>query len=213
MTEAVLSWRVRGEQVASCNCAWGCPCQFEALPTYGRCESLAVFGIREGHFGETPLDGVRFAQIFSWPGIIPDGNGARLLVMDERTTADQRAALVALESGGQGHPYFEIFAAVCPNALQPVVAPIQLVADRKRRVATVRIPGIGAMDIEPIRSPVTGAEHRVRIELPNGFEYRQAEMANAVTWTVTVGETLLMEHENTYGQLSPFDWSSDGSTR
>jgi len=37
-----------------------------------------------------------------------------------------------------------------------------------------------------------------RIDLPNGFEYQQAEMANSVAWKVTAGAELVMEHENTY---------------
>jgi hypothetical protein len=102
--DTTVTWRIRGEQVGSCNCAWGCPCQFEALPTHGRCESLAAFEIQEGHYGKTRLDGVRFAEIYRWPGPVPEGNGTRLLVMDERTTPQQREALLALESGEQGHP-------------------------------------------------------------------------------------------------------------
>ncbi|MGA7790694.1 MAG: DUF1326 domain-containing protein, partial [Xanthobacteraceae bacterium] len=25
----------------NCNCAYGCPCQFNALPTHGNCEAVA----------------------------------------------------------------------------------------------------------------------------------------------------------------------------
>ena len=53
-------WHISGEEVVSCNCAWGCPCQFNALPTYGNCEALTAMDIQRGHFGSTPLDGVRF---------------------------------------------------------------------------------------------------------------------------------------------------------
>jgi hypothetical protein len=42
--------------------------------------------------------------------------------------------------------------------------------------ATVRIPNIGETNIEPIKNPVTGEEHRARIVLPDGFEYKEAEM-------------------------------------
>jgi hypothetical protein len=36
---------------------------------------------------------------------------------------------------------------------------------------------------EPIKSPVTGAEHRARFDLPHGFEYEIAEMGSASTKT------------------------------
>ena len=47
-TSTQTKWRIAAEEVSSCNCDWGCPCQFFALPTHGRCESLAGWEIREG---------------------------------------------------------------------------------------------------------------------------------------------------------------------
>lgn len=202
-------WRMAGEAVASCNCAWGCPCQFNALPTYGRCETLAGWQIREGYFGTTPLDGVRFARIFWWPGAIHEGNGTRQLIIDEQATPDQRAALVALESGTHGGAFFEIFAAVCPTVLAPVFAPITFQSDRERRQALLHIPGLGEVHTEPIKNPVTGEEHRARIVLPNGFACKEAEMGNAVLLRVQSSAPLVFEHTNTYAQLNAFEWSNE----
>jgi hypothetical protein len=70
------------------------------------------------------MDGVRFVRAFSWPGAIHEGNGTRLLIVDEAASPDQRRALLALESGTQGGIFFEIFAAMCPNVLEPIFAPI-----------------------------------------------------------------------------------------
>src|SRR6266566_6723596 len=92
-------WRIAGEEVVSCDCAWGCPCQFNALPTHGRCEGLAGWQIREGFFGTTRLDGLRFAQIVAWPGPIHEGNGTRQIIVDEQASPEQRDALIALTSG------------------------------------------------------------------------------------------------------------------
>ena len=41
----MTSWEVHGRELANCNCAYGCPCQFNALPTYGTCEAAAGFEI------------------------------------------------------------------------------------------------------------------------------------------------------------------------
>ena len=112
----------------------------------------------------------------------------------------------------EGHPFFEIFSAMAPNALETVVAPIELEHDREKREARIRIPGIAESRIEPIRNPVSGEEHRARIDLPSGFEYRVAEMGNSVHWHTTAGDKLQMEHENTYAQLARVEWSSDGTT-
>jgi hypothetical protein len=201
-------WRIAGEEAAACNCAWGCPCQFNALPTTGRCEALIGFQIREGYFGSSRLDGVRFARIYSWPGPIHEGNGARQMIVDEQATPEQRDALLALDSGEQGGAYFEIFAAVCPNVLETILAPISLDIGRESRQATLHIPGIGESRMEPIKNPVTGEEHRARIVLPGGFEYEEAEMGNTVYVHVQSDEKVAFEHENTYAQLNAFDWSN-----
>ncbi len=39
--------------------------------------------------------------------------------------------------------------------------------------------GFEAMELSPIRNRVTGAPYRARIHLPDGWEYRSAEMASA----------------------------------
>jgi hypothetical protein len=33
-------WEIRTIELANCNCAYGCPCQFNAYPTYGKCEAV-----------------------------------------------------------------------------------------------------------------------------------------------------------------------------
>jgi hypothetical protein len=105
--------------------------------------------------------------------------------------------------------YFEIFASVSSKTLDPIVAPLEVQIDRQDCVATVRIPGIAESQIEPIRNPASGEEHRARIDLPNGFEYKIAEMGNSLRWTVTgAGDALTMEHQNTYAQLNEFKWAN-----
>ena len=35
-----VDWYVQGIEYANCNCDYGCPCQFESLPTHGHCKGL-----------------------------------------------------------------------------------------------------------------------------------------------------------------------------
>lgn len=169
---------------------------------------MAIWQIREGHYGDTRLDGTRVAGIAQWPGPIHEGNGIIQVIIDERATPGQRKALITLWSGAMGGAFFEIFAAVCPNRLEPIFAPIFIEMDRDRRTATVLISGLLESNVEPIKNPVTGEEHRARIVLPNGFEYKEAEMANAVTLRATAGDKLTFQHENSYAHLNAFDWSN-----
>jgi hypothetical protein len=200
-------WRIVADEVATCNCAWGCPCQFNALPTTGRCEALVGCRIREGHFGGTQLGGVTFAAAYWWPGPIHEGNGIVQLAIDQKATAEQRAALLAITSGKQGGTFFEIFASVVSKALDPMYVPIAFQTDRDKRMASLNVPGLGEFRAEPIKNPITGAEHRARIQLPEGFEYKEAEMGNCVMNRATLGDKKF-ENKNTYAQFAAVDWSN-----
>jgi hypothetical protein len=201
-------WHIQGEEVSSCNCDWGCPCQFNAAPTHGGCDGIAGFRIRKGHFGATSLDGVRFVHILVWPGRIDLGGGTMQLILDRETSAEQRDALIVLSSGREGGGYFDIFAATCSTTLDPIVAPIIFETDRERRTGKVIVPGIIENEIGPIRNPVTGDEHRARIVLPGGFEFTEAEMADSLRLCVASTAPLRFEYAHTYGQLNAFDWSN-----
>jgi hypothetical protein len=203
------NWRIKGDHAGSCNCDWACPCQFNADPDKGNCEAFLVWEIRDGHYGDLSLDGVRFGFAVHWPGAIHEGNGTRQFVVDEAASDEQRAALDALATGKHGGTYFEIFAAVCPNDREPTVAKIDLDVDRESRRGSFSISGLGEGQIAPIVNPaISPDEHRARIDLPNGFEYKVAEIGNCVTWSVAAEEPLSFSHENTYAQMYEFEWSN-----
>jgi hypothetical protein len=80
-----------------------------------------------------------------------------------------------------GATIFNVFAATLAKLHDPIFAPIELTLDLDKRVGSVRVAGIIDTAVEPIRNPITGAEHRARVVLPNGFEYHEAEFASGNT--------------------------------
>ena len=96
---AHVDWSIKGPEYANCNCAWGCPCQFNAMPTDGTCRAVLGMRIDEGHFGDTKLDGLCWAGTFTWPGAVHEGNGSQQMIVDERADEDQRKALVEIIHG------------------------------------------------------------------------------------------------------------------
>ena len=200
-------WRMAGDEVVCCNCAWGCPCQFNALPTHGRCEALIAMRIRTGQYGNTKLDGLAYAAAWWWPGPIHEGNGMVRAAIEEPATPEQRAALLAIMSGKEGGALFEIFSSTVTKIFDPLFVSIEFETDREQRRARLNVPGLGDFQTEPITNPVTGEEHRARIQLPNGFEYKEAEVGNAVRIRATVGDKKL-DLQNTYAQLAAVEWSN-----
>ena len=67
----------------------------------------------------------------------------------------------------------------------PIFAAIDFEVDIDARTARLEVPGVTSGRGEPIKNPVTGAEHRARIDLTHGFEYSLAEVGRG--WTKTSG--------------------------
>ena len=55
-------WEIDATEIANCNCAFGCPCQFNSLPTNGNCEAAVGYVIHKGHHGDVSLDGLKVAS-------------------------------------------------------------------------------------------------------------------------------------------------------
>lgn len=203
-------WRITGHHAGSCNCDWACPCQFNATPTYDNCETLVVWEITSGSFGDVSLDGVRFGFAVHWPGALHEGNGVAQPVVDESASDEQRDAILQIASGQQGGAYFEIITATLSEVREPLFARIDLDIDREARRGTYRLGDVGYGRIEPIVNPEIpdSGEHRVRIDLPDGFEYKQAEIGDSVEWRADSGAPLSFAHENTYAQMYEFEWSN-----
>ena len=53
-----VSWELKGMEYGNCNCDYGCPCQFNALPTYGNCQYLLFARVDRGIYNDINLDGV-----------------------------------------------------------------------------------------------------------------------------------------------------------
>ncbi len=181
---AYVDWEIRGPELSACNCDWGCPCQFNALPTHGHCRAAVAMRIERGHFGDVRLDGLVWAGMFGWPGPIHEGKGAAQPVLDERADARQREAILKILAGEETEPgatIFNVFAAVIDTVHEPLFKPIEFAVDIEARTGRVAIPGLIETIGEPIRNPVTGEPHRARVVLPHGFEYAEAEFGSSTT--------------------------------
>jgi hypothetical protein len=203
-------WEIKAREFSNCNCSYGCPCQFNALPTHGFCCAVAGFQIDRGHHGSVRLDGLRAAGIYRWPAAVHQGNGAMQLVIDERADAAQRDALLRIMNGqdtDQMATMWWVFSAMCPNKEDPVFAPIDFEVDVDARRGRLLVPGLIEAQGEPIRNPVTGAEHRARIDLPHGFEYRLAEIGSGRSKSLG---PIKMELKDTYGQFARLHLSGKG---
>jgi len=203
-------WALHGREFANCNCSYGCPCQFNALPTNGNCWAVVGIKIDKGHHGDVPLDGLRVAGIFKYPGAIHMGNGEAVPIVDKRANEAQRNALLRIMSGQDTRPgatMFQVFFSMLTKVHDPVFADIDFDIDINARRAHLRVPGYIEQRGEPIVNPISGAEHRIRIEPVGGFEFERAEIGRG--WTKTSGP-ISYELSDSYGQFAELHLCQDG---
>lgn len=206
-------WEIEGTEFANCNCAYGCPCQFNALPTHGNCFGLGAFVIDKGHYGDVRLDGLKAVSVFRWPGAVHEGRGEALLIIDATADAQQRHALQQILSGEDTEPgktVWNVFASTMEHVHETLYEPIDLAIDVDARRGHVKAGSMIEMWAEPIRNPVTGEEHRARIDLPDGFEYTLAEMGSGSS---RVGGPIAFSLEATYAQLAKLHLNQSGIVR
>jgi hypothetical protein len=190
---AYVDWSIEGPELSTCSCDWGCPCQFNALPTHGYCRAAVAMRIDQGHFGEVRLDGLHWASLLAWPGPIHSGNGACLAIVDERADERQRGAILTILAGEETAPAATIFnalAATLTKVHKPQFKPIQFAADIEARTGHFSVPGLVEARAEPILNPVSKTPHRARVTLPHGFEYIEAEYGNTPSKTINYHGTL-----------------------
>lgn len=179
--EKKTDWRLEGEWLKNCNCAFGCPCDFNARPTQGECKGFLGMRITSGYFGDIHLDDLCFFVMVHFPGALHEGNGQAQPLIDEKASPEQREALFSIMSGNHSEEgtLFHIFSLIVTKMHNPIFAPVHFEFDESAREARVNIQGALESDVEPIRNPVTGLPHRIQVVMPEGFEHRVGEVASA----------------------------------
>jgi hypothetical protein len=208
-----VEWAMEGSEFANCNCSWGCPCQFNGLPTQGTCRAFCFVQIEKGHFGEVPLDGLRWGMLAAWPGPIHFGNGQFQTIVDEKATAQQRDAIEAVSHGRETEPgslVWQVFSTTITHYLPTLAKPIRLTIDSAARTARLEVPGLLEGKAESIRNPVTGAPHPVRVVMPTGFEFTESEVLSGTARATGAIELAL---DSSHAHLARIHWSTRGVVR
>lgn len=181
---AHVDWYIEGRSFGNCNCRYGCPCQFEDLPSHGSCEGFEAIEIDKGYFGDVDLTGLRGILMYRWPGPIFEGGGQIHTIIDVRASPAQRDALRRVlhgEETDEAATHWWVFRAMCETVHDTLYCPIEYVIDIDGRTARVQVPGVLESTGRPIQAPHGGGAHRVRIDIPNGIEFKQAEIGSGTT--------------------------------
>ena len=200
-------WNFEVEYIQGCNCTYGCPCNFNGYPDKGNCEAFVGYKVRRGKFGETNLDGVKFAVGAWWPKAIHEGNGTARLYVDSAATDAQAKALEQIVQGKQGGGVFEVF----PRTWAKILPTKRTKIDWKYGdyVASFKVDGVGEVQSDHIVNPVTGEKFEGEVVLPKGFNWRRAFVSRIKNLAIHDAD-LQFDHTNTAGFTTVIKFTEKG---
>lgn len=103
----MASWHMSGQYMETCNCSYICPCigsNLAATPTEGDCKAAIAMRIERGRKDDVSLDGVSFIVLMRSPGAMAEGNFKVGLIIDDKASDAQVAAVTEIATGGVGGP-------------------------------------------------------------------------------------------------------------
>lgn len=203
-TDTQATWQLNGSVILACNCEPGCPCNFNALPTFGDCEGGWSWTIDAGEYDGISLDGLNLALFCDWPGAIHEGNGEAVLLIDERADARQREVLARLLRGDAGGPW-----AILHNTITRYDGPhyVPFMVSAHDFHSSVQAGDVLRLDLEPIKNAVTGAEAHPQIVLPEGFVWKEGGIARSTVFEVK-NDRVQYDHSGRYAAFAPFEYRS-----
>ena len=208
----VASWRIAGDWFDVCKCNVPCPCEFAQAPTYGDCEGVWGFRIREGRFGDVSLDGLNVVALGSFEGNLWAGQARNLklgLILDERADDRQREALQAIFGGRAGGPMVKLVEIWGPPDVAGLeFAPIEVEVAGDLSSWRAEIPGKVEARAEALTGAMTPPGQRVQTLNPPGSETG----GSPATWAVATTDRVdalgfKWEWNGRSSKHIPFDWS------
>jgi hypothetical protein len=210
---SIPSWHVAGDWFDVCKCNVPCPCTFAQTPSYGDCDGILAYHIRQGRYGEIPLDGLNLIGVGHFVGNIWSGETKATMgfFIDQRASEAQRAAMQVIW-GGQAGGFPALFAALIGDMRGIEYVPIEFEIADDLAHWRAEIPGRVVARAEALGGPMTPPGKRVQTLNAPGSETGPGTVA---TWGRAIEDRV-----DAYGfkwdwagrssKHIPFDWSGPG---
>jgi len=206
----VPEWRVTGDWFDVCKCGIPCPCTFAEAPTYGDCDGVLAWHIREGRYGDVQLDGLNVVALGHFEGNLWAGETKAVMgiFMDERADETQRQALQTIFAGEAGG-WPGQFANVIGEVRGIEYVPIEFEIADDLAFWRAEIPGRVEARAEALSGPTTPPGARVQVHNPPGAEVGPGQVATwgRATTNRADGFGFNWEWDGRSSKHFPFDWA------
>jgi len=206
-------WHIAGDWFDVCSCNIPCPCEFAQPPTNNVCYGVLAYHIREGHYGDVPLDGLNLVLVDSFEGNLWAGQATDFklwLFLDARANAQQQEALQTIFSGQAGGVPARLSAIFgAPEALGMEVVPITFEVANDLAFWRAEVPGKVVAHAEALTGPMTPPGQRVQMLNPPGSEVGPGQIATWGKATANLVNTpgFQWDWAGKSSKHIPFDWS------
>ncbi len=198
---AIPNWSLKGDWFDVCKCNIPCPCEFAQAPTFGDCEGILAWHVRDGRFGDVVLDGLNVLALGAFEGNVWAG-GVKVkmgMFVDAKADDRQREALMTI-FGGKAGGWPGEFAQFIGEIRGVEVAPIEFSVDGDLATWRAAIPGKVEARAEALTGPTTLPGQRVQTVNPPGSEVGPNVVA---TWGRAA-----VDRASAFG----FDWNRTGQS-
>lgn len=203
-------WSMKGDWFDVCSCSVPCPCGFAQAPTNNHCEGVLAYHIREGRYGNVPLDGLNVIMLGMFDGNAwaKEGPVTLGLFLDERADEAQRQALQKVFSGKAGG-WMGVFGELFGEVRGVEFVPIQVEVANDLANWRAEIPGKVKAFGEALSGPTTPPGARVQLHNAPGSEVGPGQV---MTWgRANENEAQALGFRWSWAGRSskhiPFDWT------
>jgi len=200
----VADWRIRAKYYEACNCAHGCPCNFNGFPTHGNCDGIVAFAVDEGQRDGVDLSGVKVAAAVMWPGAIHEGNGKMAAFIDAASD-EQREAIGKILMAEDGGMPWEILAATISEIKGPFFETIEI--EDRGTDSRLRVGDRLEVQMETFKNPVTGEPHEVHTVMPDGFIFTDGRVCTTTAARVDA-DGVTFDHAGNNAYYAEVEWSN-----
>lgn len=145
-----MGYDLKGRMAEICSCATYCPCTAGLEPDGGICDFNWVFHIDRGSVGDVDVATLNLGFIGRVTGTPGPGVARVAVLIDERATDAQEAALVAAWTGQEGGPLAELASLVAEVA---AVQRAEIAFDVDKGSGSFRIGALAEGELSPLAGP------------------------------------------------------------
>jgi len=207
----MAQWAVKGQYMEACSCDFLCPCipnNATTPATHDFCKVALTFAIDAGHYGDVPLDGVRFVFFAQSKAVMTHGGWIGGVIVDAAASDAQAEAVAAIASGTTGGP-LALFAPLLGDFRGVERHPIEFVKDGT--TVSVRIDGLLDQSVAGVDSVTVPGEC---VAIDNTFHpaNKRLNLATAVRNVINAfGIEWSGEPNRNNGHFAAFDWRSEAA--